>query len=294
MTMNPLALGLLLLCVSEFSAAWGICATSPTAVQNVSPCAQDVKIVQGRLEIPALKHPLKLEEANEIPIVVHGYKVYSANASWSYYTNSGDLWPPDDEKVVAVLYHGDDSPYVEIIPEKLGKLRLGISSCFEDGGAASASVDAEVVFPEREPEKLLVAKLGGGYDDTSGTIYMALTERPKRRGLVPLLVYKGASHPTPIPAEKITFKVISANESAPPISIDKSTGEITAHHLGHALVQTTFNGLSTLTCIDVLTDARDGSDRTVCAELVPAGMVAPTTGFDANRSAPQVKPRKQP
>lgn len=162
-TINRLAIWLLILaCVCGSSGTWGFCAIPEQAAQEASPCANGKEIPEGRLAIIPLKQPLKLEEANEIRISVHGYNVHSANVSWSYYTVNGDLWSPDARMNVTVMYHADGSPYVRIVPEKLGKLRLALSACFDDGGSAVDSVDAEVVLPERKPEKLLVAKSGTG------------------------------------------------------------------------------------------------------------------------------------
>jgi hypothetical protein len=67
---------------------------------------------------------------------------------------------------------------------------------------------------------------------------------------------------------------------------------ITALHIGHALVQATFEGVSTLVCLNVQENASDGSDRTVCPELVPEGMAAPKSGFE-NMSLPTTSKRKQ-
>jgi len=249
---------------------------------------------QGRLVIAPLKQPLKLEEANEIPISVHGFEVYSANVSWSYYAANRDLWPTDADMDVTVMYHTDGSAYITIIPEKLGKIRLALSACFADGGAAVDWADAEVILPERKPEKLYVLTPQCFSVGRCGTLYMGLAKGSKRAGLLPTIVYQGALHPAPIPAELVTFQVISATEDDPPISIDKSTGKVTPLRVGHALVQTSFEGLSTLTCVEVMVDSSDGSDRTVCRELVPEGMAPPTSGFDPNFSAPKVKVRKQP
>jgi hypothetical protein len=191
------------------------------------------------------------------------------------------------------MYNADGGAYIQVVPEKIGKLQLTVVACFADGVPSIARTDAEVVLPERVPEKFLVARGGTGHTRTAGTIEMDLTEMFNKVALDPLAVYKGADHPVPIPGKYVTFKVISAAEDEPPISID-NTGRISALHIGHALIQTTFQGLSTLTCVDVISNARFGGSRTVCRELVPEGMTAPTTGIDPNGRGPRVKPLKQP
>jgi hypothetical protein len=250
--------------------------------------------VNGRLQIPQLTQPLKLEEENEIPILLHGYKVHSAFAQWSYYTVDGYVMPPDDGNEAAVMYHADGSAYVKIVPEKLGKVQLTIVASFEDGGLANARADAEVIYPDRDPEKVYVTTEQRGNFQISGTIYMDRSQSSKMERLLPRALYKDAVHPVPIPATDVSFKLITAKESDPPISIDKSTGIVTALHIGHALIQTTFEGFTVLTCVDVMNNASDGSDRTVCSELVPAGMAAPLSGFENSDPPRKATPHKKP
>lgn len=277
-TVNQWTLCLILVCAGGFCAVAG---TSQITQDETSGTSYKVKgIVNGRLQIPALTQTLKLEEANKIPILVNGYKVHSAFAKWSYYTIDGHLMPPDGGNDVTVMYHSDGSAYVSIVPEKLGKLQIAMTVYFEDGGADVARVDAEVVYPDQKPEKFLVATMVTGHTRNSGTIYLDLSESSKHEGLEPIAFYKDAGHPVPIPPTDVSFKLITATESDPPISIDESTGIITALHTGHALIQTTFEGFTVLTCVDIMNNASDGSDRTVCPELVPAGMTAPVTGFE--------------
>jgi hypothetical protein len=275
---NKWVLCLILACGGGFFAVAGM---SQATQDEASGTAYTVKgIVNGRLQIPPLTQPLKLEEENEIPILLHGYKVHSADASWSYYYTNSQLAPEDDAKELTVMYHEDGSAYVKIVPEKLGKLQIAMAVYFEDGGGDVARVDGEVVYPDRKPEKAYVTTEQRGDFQISGTIYLDLSERSKMERLLPRALYKGAAHPVPIPLADVGFKLTTTKESDPPISIDNSTGIITALHIGHALIQTTFQGFSVLTCVDVMKNASDGSDRTVCPELVPAGMTAPLTGFE--------------
>ncbi len=281
MTINHWVLCLILVCGGGFCVVTGI---SQTTQDEMPGTAYKVKgIVYGRLQIPPLTKPLKLEEANEIPILVNGYKVHSAFAKWSYYTTDGNLMPPDDGNEVTVMYHADGSAYVKIVPEKLGKLQLSIVASFDDGGLANARADAVVVYPDRKPEKIYVTTTGRGDFRTSRTIYMDLSEMSKMEHLFPRALYKDAVHPVPIPATDVSFMLITTTENDPPITIEESTGIITALHIGHALIQTTFQGFSVLTCVDVLEDAKFTGEGTVCNELVPAGMTAPLTGFEHDR-----------
>lgn len=244
--------------------------------------------VSGRLQIPPLDQPLKLEAPNEIPILLHGYKVHDASATLTFHDDQNRVTSQNFSEVV-VSYRPDDSAYVTVIPERVGKMRLLISVDFEDRNSETHEVETEVTFPARKPDTIYVSRAGSG-DGISETIKLDPTERSRHARLVPMALYGKSAHAVPIPARDVHFNLISATASEPPISIDQSTGTITALRIGHALVLTTFEGLSTLTCINVLQTVGDGSDRTECRELVPRGMTPPPTGLENMGSPPSVMP----
>lgn len=255
------------------------------ASQGNSPCGADkLKIVERCLQFPPVIEPLKLGEENEIPLLLNGFKVISAEARWMYYTKTGSLPFSMHKKKVKVLYHADGSAYVKISPKKFGRIQLSIGACFEDGSFAEAIIDAEVIFPDRKPEKFLIARgAWSGCTITSGTIYLDLSKSFKGEIICPIILYKGEVHRVRIPAKDVSFKLITASENDPPIILDESTGSIEALHIGHALIQATFQGLSNLTCVAVVKDARFTGNGTACSELVPAGMTAPLTGYEGLR-----------
>jgi hypothetical protein len=278
---NNRVLHLLLICGGVFCAVQGISQTTQSA-QDVEDekAFKGIVEVNGRLQILPLTQPLKVGEANDVPIQLHGFKVHSVYATWGYYKGESGSWVTDDGKEVTVLHHPDGSTYVQIEPMKIGRLRLQLGVWFEDGGDEDESIDAEVVFPDRKPEKIFTCRPESGDLKVSGTIYMDMTGMENKRGLCTMALYKDTVYPTPIPLKYLSFRLITDSENDPPISFDESTGIITALHIGHALIQTTFQDMSTLTCVDVLKVVTDGSDRTVCRELVPEGMAVPLTGFE--------------
>ena len=264
--------------------------------QEASPCSIDRAkgVAEGRLQLPSLAHQLKLAEANEVPVLLQGYKVHSANAVLRNYNSHGGLESPDDSVEVAVKYHPDGGAYITIVPEKLGKIQLSIAACFADGTLSNAWGDAEVILPDRKPDSLYVISNQSSDDRPSGTIYMGLVRGPKKERLFPKALYQGAHHLVPIPPSLVSFELITAKGAEPPISIDVSSGTITPLHRGHALIKSTFEGFSVLTCVDVMEDASDGSDRTVCKELVPEGMTSPLSGFEDDGQQPRVKAQRNP
>jgi len=272
--LTPRTLALLLICAAALSTIPGVAQTTQDDL-DARAAAMGLHETNGRLQIPALTHPLKLEELNDIPIQLHGFKVRFAVASWRYDRGNGSLGPQVGLEDVTVLYHSDGSAYVKLTPETLGKSKIHIDILFEDGGTEDGFVTSDVVYPDRKPEEFIVARMVTGYTKNTGTVLMDLSTMSGEEGIEPIALYKDALSPAHIPAKDVKFKLITATESDPPISIDEATGIITARHIGHALIQTTFQDFSVLTCVDVRENANPRGRGTVCSELVPAGMTAP-------------------
>lgn len=248
-----------------------------------------LRYTPGRLSVAKTVGPLKLAEKNEIPLVLKGAKAQTVGVSFSYYTKDGFNLTPTKNEQTDVRRHQDGSTYVEVTPHKTGKVTITLAANFEDGGMDDIRVDAEVVLPDRKPDRFYVVSFGGF--DGVGTIYMNLKGHDM---LFPRAVYAGTTGHASISPKDVHFTIVAKNDGDPPISIDELTGRIEPHNIGHALVVTTFAGLKALTCVDVLEDANDGSDRNVCHELVPPGMSDPPTGMEKIEvSGPKVKPRKQ-
>jgi len=251
-------------------------------------------IVNNRLGLPSRTPTLRLAQQSDIPVQLHGYAVHSVFAVFEYLDSAGNPLFVSPGKEATVKYHQDGTAYIEVVPETVGKAHLRLEVCFEDGGAQSATVDADVILPDEKPVKFLVERGGGGGDRTTGTIYMDLSAMSNHINLGPMAVYSEGEKPVPIPDENVQYKIISANAADPPIRMDPTSGRITALHFGHALVRSRFEDFSDLTCVDVMENASDGGDRTNCAELVPVGMTAPLRGTEGKKPPSKIKVAPEP
>lgn len=271
------------------AAIFCVTCTPVNAQENApDPSYQVRRIVKDRLELSRRTIALKLGEPNDVPVQLHGYAVHSAFASFEYMDSAGNPLIDGPEAEVTMRDRPDDSAYVEVVPERVGKAELQLEVLFADGGVQSVTVAADITLPDEKPEKFLVNR-GGDDSGTTGTVYLDLSVGSNHINLNPKAVYSESAGPVPVPEEKVQFNIISANAADPPIRMDPSTGRITALHLGHALVQSTFEDFVDLTCVDVLEDASGGEDRTNCAELVPHGITAPPSGIEIEGKKPPSK-----
>jgi hypothetical protein len=247
--------------------------------------------IAGQLQIQTPKTPLKLGKESEVPLMLHERNARLIHIKLSYYDGKGFLEPPDADLVCPILTHADGSTYVEVTPEKSGKVQISITVDFVDGTYDTQFMDTEVTLPNEKPTRFVVVSSGSM---ASRTIYLDLSTDRNHIRLFPKAYYANETRPVPIPLKNVTFRIIlpvSAQGDSAPIALDTTTGMVTAHHIGHALIETKFGDLSSLTCIGVLEDRDDGSDKTDCLELVPAGMGGSETTPKNSSALPVIRPR---
>ena len=262
-----LAVGLLICSAGVISTSW-----------SQPPVAH---MVVGRVQIPAVTEALKLAEPNPVSLQSNGQKVTSVGARWAYYHGGVLVYPVnEDDDVLPVNTDSSGRAYVSVTPRKLGKAQLMLFVSFADGGVERKTINVQVVQPQRPPEKLVIAS-GGDYRVDHPVIYLDLSDEKKKKDLDPAAIYKNMANPVPLNASDVTFKFISSTGAA---EIDPSTGIVTARHVGQALLETSFGGVSTLTCIDVMNDVRMGP-RSRCEELLPPGRRLPS-GMELDPTPP--------
>jgi hypothetical protein len=264
------------------------CGCAPCSGQDPNAAARQEQINsnKARFQIPRLDHVLKLAEPNEIRMDLHGYKAISAISTWGYYDVDGHLiYPPNNNTQEAVQYDADGSSYVTFIPTKLGTLSLTVAIRFEDGRVVNDVVNVQVGLPDRKPDRLIVSQTSIP-DKDADTLYLDLSTK---EWLHPEAFYHDVSQPMIIDAKYVKFNMTTLDND-PPITLDKSTGLITALHSGHALIETKYEGLSDRTCVIVSSTARQVDDHSRCKELYPPGESPPLKTFQPPKSIKMISP----
>jgi hypothetical protein len=134
-----------------------------------------------------------------------------------------------------------------------------------------------VLLPERRPRAIVVAN--SEMPRTNAVLIQAhLAEDPKsptsrQRAAATLVVgasYEGAKRPVLIDPAHVSFHVVS-DGSSPVLRVDLSTGNIMPIRLGHALVETMFEGVANRTCVIVEPEDASTSNPSVCNDLLMHG-----------------------
>jgi len=110
---------------------------SQTRMPNSGPSVEPFE-ADDRLEVPAIHEILRVAEPNDIPILLHGQGLVEiisdqTNADEYAYAPFG---MEGGEQTPELLHHSDGSPYVKIVPVRLGKLTIRLTASFVDGGFA--------------------------------------------------------------------------------------------------------------------------------------------------------------
>jgi hypothetical protein len=246
-------------------------------------------VVAGRVQISSVTQPLKLAEPNPISIQSNGETITSVVAEWLYYVNKTTVPEKEGRKTLPVTYDSNGSASVNVAPLKLGKVQLFLLVSFADGGFEPKTIDLQVGPSERPPEKLVITPGGGENRWSYPVISLDLSDAHRTTYLDPYAVYKNLARPIELRPSEVSFKII-----APPgggaAEIDSSTGIVAAKYLGQVLLETTFAGVSVLTCIDVMKNV-SGGRRSSCEDLLPPGRSLPPDPMDLYRGpGPAIKP----
>lgn len=255
-----------------------------------SQSPQQRHIVVGRVQIPAVTQTLKLAEPNPISFQVGGERITSVSARWTYYVGNVPHPADEEDSVLPVSYDSTGGASVSGTPLKLGKAQLTLFVSFADGGVERTRINVQVVQSQQQPERLVITPGGGDNRRNHPVISLDLSDAHRTIDLFPAAIYKNVTSPVRLKASDVTFKLINSPGAA--AEIDPSTGIVTARHVGQALLETSFGGVSTLTCIDVMSDVRMGPGFR-CQELLPPGRKLPPSGMELDSTPPpQVKARR--
>jgi hypothetical protein len=236
----------------------------------------------------ALKSPeMKLAQENRVPLNLQGHAVRSVGARWTQYSQTGVLEPGSEGFALAPLRHAEDgSAYVDVVPTKLGKLRLGLLLEFGDCILGNSFADVSVHLPDRDPERLILADTTVRVDYTRKAGTLHLSAQSLKEFLTPVAFYKGVDYPVPITVgDEVAFAVIPRKNQAPPVTYDRSTGEIKTVRPGQALIKATLRGRSAYACVDVMQEGADFSQRSNCNDFLPADLTEP---IDEPQQMPKV------
>ncbi|WP_263416047.1 hypothetical protein [Terriglobus albidus] len=230
----------------------------------------------GRLDVIAPQHSLRLAEENEItlrPRVAGLTEVETLQVQYipdRMASQPRAVFPKEGWAILPLLYHSDGSASIRVIPRSLGRLALRITARFPDGGETESEIAFDVRLTEQSPEKIVV---GSWFDPTREASWEFTYLDPKEltRGLAISASYKDVKGEFNIDPSFASFHVRPENNARPAIDIDGTKGAIKPLHVGEALVETSFGGWTSLTCV-IVKDHNDSNFRNQgCKSLLRPG-----------------------
>ena len=220
----------------------------------------------GRLEIPSLPHAMVAGETSQVPLILHGHRPRSAIVELSYYVPDIAGFQSDCDTNQTVLWRADGTPYVNVTPLRRGNVRINVTVIFADGRNDRVMTGAEVDLPERKPISFRARWPGEPYDGPRDKIAMDAARLGEYWVLQFEALYREGDPPVQIDANDVHFKVISAPDEAAPVAV--VGGFIWPKTPGHALILSTYEGLTDWTCVTVTKQASN-AEGSSCDELVP-------------------------
>jgi hypothetical protein len=230
------------------------------------------------IQVPGYK--LKLAEKNEIELRILAPGLTTVFTEQTKFVN-GDRSQPysvyGTEKEVPVIRRAGKT-YIEIVPLQLGEFELEVAGVFPPRRVFVKRVNLVVGLSTHHPEKLIISQTGlPGIN--AGVVTTTLPCAPEASGCRPyrsiFRLFATARYPdvenvAQISAGFLSFRAKNSGDG-PVIRINDTNGVVTPLRVGHALVETYFEGLTNRTCVVVEADARVSGRLSDCDDLLSPG-----------------------
>lgn len=205
---------------------------------------------EGRLTVTTPSRTLRFGEESAIQIQLQGPPVLTLSVS-QLQADRGNL----GEGEVSIQHRADGQTYVNLVPLGVGKMRLSFAVVFVDGGLDFAEVNVDVLPPIKPPVGL----------EMESNIYLDLSESRRKKVLWVQARYDVAGKPVylTVSPKEAHYKVTN-QPGDPAIRFDPDTRTIEALRAGHAIIETTYGGLSRATCVSVANGGRNSGE---CLDL---------------------------
>jgi hypothetical protein len=175
-----------------------------------------------------------------------------------------------DSIVVPVRHGAGPETYIEVDPLRLGKLELKLFGRTDKGSFFEDSVELDVGVPSSPP--LGFTTSGSSAPTTekpAGYIRTLTLGEGELQQLASYVTYGPSIKDVPVDSHYIRYRV--RNGGSETASVDSSSGLLTAQKAGNAVLEASFGGLTTLTCIVVFPDkGANLRDSASCSDMLTA------------------------
>lgn len=228
-------------------------------------------MANDRIEIVVPPQPLNVAEDNAIVMKVHGStvaRVECDSGNTGCTRRYGYTKPP---LPFTFQQQGDGNVLLRVFPGTLGAVEFSFSVFFADGGVAHKTLPANVGFGTKQPRGINMPCGNDSYGNPNLPQEM-VAQNPGWQGSTTMglwinACFDGIPGFVVIPPKELTYRVLSEGDK-PAISVDSSTGQVTALEQGQALLEREFRGLKTQTCFVVAPSAEPyAGDLSNCRDL---------------------------
>jgi hypothetical protein len=240
---------------------WFLAAILILSVENLAaqdPGAEHQAEIDRRISISAPAQALEVATPYALPLTLSGPSVSLVSVRWSYFDPSvGDFGPTTDDTTVTLQHRPDGTAYVNVVPPQIGKAKINVYVNFSDDEVGGQVISVDIKLGSGEPVKFRSA-LGVDNEVVNFRIHSLDLDQHKRDFVRNYATYSGLQSAVLIPPSEVKYKILPAPGTTDPIQVDPQTGKVETLQLGHAVLETTFDGLISRNCIIVKEDLSSG------------------------------------
>ncbi|MBB5059737.1 hypothetical protein HDF16_004466 [Granulicella aggregans] len=233
---------------------------SPSAYESRLPYeANDNRIgrflADDRVEVVPPSKPLHIAMDNPVTLRLNGPAAVRIDCHPSSNSNPCEAWKGEWSRTGMPFKQNDDGTVaLNLFPMNFGTNEFTFSVLFVDGGVALKKMTAEVDSGNVKPISIGQPCAA---ESTDADLPLALVPPkdghevfPGKSTLSTYACYSGVRTSVSVPTTAVKYQIRSEGKEAP-IEFDASTGTVKAIRSGQALVQRSFAGLTSTTCVVV-------------------------------------------
>jgi len=231
----------------------------------------------AKLNCESVPKTMDLALANRVPLDLSGQSVKLVRAGWQDAEPGDPEWAPfHDDATVDLQTGSTEGQFINVIPTRLGNQRLTITAFLTNGSVANCRALVLVKGGAKTPDTFFLSRsYGGGSWHPAQLVVLDLSPQFSKTGFQPVATYTDTKKTIELRAREVDFQILTAPGEKSPIKLDPSTGRIEAISLGKAVIEASFEGHSTHTCVIVRESVVAGSPLN-CADIAPETTPVPT------------------
>jgi hypothetical protein len=230
----------------------------------------------AELNCKSVPKTMDLALANRVPLDFSGLSVKLVRVLWQDAEPGDPEWAPfHDDETVDLQTGSTEGQVINVVPTRLGAQRLTIMAFLTNGSVATCRVLVSVKAGAKDPSTFFLSRgSAGGGPRPAWLVVLDLSKQFSKTELQPVAIFADPEKTIKLKAREVQFQILTVPGERSPIQLDPCTGMVEATSLGRVVIEGSFGGHSSFTCVIVRESVMAGRPQN-CTDFAPQTTIPP-------------------